>query len=118
MARLALTPTVLTKATPLNATSGQVALTGFTGVSYVNTGREFLVFVVGSTASTLTENIGLTIQGQTVAAPTPALTTSATNIVGPFPSQFNQTDGSNNIFIDLSSVVGVTVMLCQMPGVS
>lgn len=117
MARLALTPTLLTKATPLNITAPQVGLGANTGVQWVNSGQQFLIVVVGATASTLTENIGITVQGQAVAAPTPALTINATSIVGPFPTQYNQVDGTNNIYVDFSSVAAITVLLCQWVGV-
>jgi hypothetical protein len=118
MARLALTPTQLTKASILQVTANLQSLGSNTGVQWVNSGREFLIMVLGSTASTLTENIELTIQGASVVAPTAVLTVSATQIVGPFSTQFNSTDGANNIFLDFSSTVGLQVMLCQMVGVS
>lgn len=118
MARLALTPTALTKATALNITDGLVSLGANTGVSFVNTGNVFLIVSLGATATTITENIGLTVQGQSVTAPTSAPPTNKISILGPWPSQFNQTDGSNNLFLDFSSQTAVTVMLCQMVGVS
>jgi hypothetical protein len=118
MARTTLTPVSLTKATPLQVTANLTSISAFTGVQWVNSGREFLVIVLGATAASVTENIGITIQGQPVTAPAPALTVSATQILGPFPTQFNQTDGTNNIYLDFTSTVACSVMLCLMPGVA
>lgn len=119
MALQTLTPTPLTKAQALNLTSLLTSLGSNTGVSFVNTGREFLVVSVGSTATTLTSDIFLTIQGQTVSpASTGPLATSAISVLGPWPSQFNKTDGSYTVEVDFSSTTGVTVALLQMVGVS
>lgn len=118
MARLALTPTPLTKATALNITAGLVSLGANTGVSFVNTGNVFLIVSLGATATTITENIGLTIQGQSVTAPTSAPATNGISILGPWPSQYNTTDGTNTVTLDFSSQTAVTVLLCQMVGVS
>lgn len=94
------------------------AMTGFTGVQWANTGREILLVNVGTTATTLTFNIGTTVLGESVTAPTAAPTTSAITPYGPFPSSFNQpSSGTNQIYIDFSSVTNVTVALLQMPGV-
>lgn len=94
------------------------AMTGFTGFQWSNTGREIVAIINGATASNYTINIGTTIEGQAVAAMTGALPTSNTDpiLFGPFNRDFQQNDGLNSIYIDLSSVVTVTVAIFQMPG--
>ena len=97
------------------------AMTGFTGFQWSNTGQEIVAIINGATASNYTINIGSTVLGQAVAAFGPtALPTSNTDPIffGPFPSAFNQTDGLNSVFFDLSSVVTVTVAIFRMVGVS
>lgn len=103
---------------PLNLTALLTAgtLGANTGVSFVNTGREVLFVLMGSSSSTCSIAIGTTIEGQAVAALTPTLTTSATNIIGPFPSDENQPGGLINItFGTPANVTGVA--LCQFIGV-
>lgn len=96
-----------------------VAMTGFTGVSWSNTGREVLFVNLGSTATTETENIGVSILGQAVTALSQTPGVSTITLYGPFPSVFNQpSSGTNQIWIDFSSVVSLTVALIQIPGVS
>ena len=97
------------------------AMTGFTGFQWSNTGQEIVAIINGATASNYTINIGSTVLGQAVAAFGPtALPTSNTDPIffGPFPSAFNQTDGLNSVFFDLSSVVTFTVAIFRMVGVS
>lgn len=107
-----------TKQTILNPT--YTALTGFTGFQWSNTGREIVAIINGATASTYTINVGATVLGQAVTAFTGNLPTSNTapQFFGPFPSQFNQTDGLNSIFFDVGTVTTVTVAILQLPGVS
>lgn len=112
-----LTAQPLTKTTLLNPTYD--TLSAVTGVSFPNTGREFLAIINGSTASTATVNLGVTVEGQSVTPFTEVLPTSNTapQFLGPFPpSHFNQSDGT--VHIDLSSITGLTVALLQLPGVS
>lgn len=116
MARLALTPQV-------HSYNGVAvtyqAMTGYTGVSWSNTGREVLWVNLGSTATTETENIGVSVLGQAVTALTQTPTVSAITPYGPYPSVFNQpSSGTNQVWIDFSSVVGLTVALLQIPGVA
>lgn len=116
MARLALTPQI---ASYNGVTLTYQAMTGYTGVEWSNTGREILLVNLGATATTETENIGVTILGQAVTglSETPAL--SAITPYGPFPIQFNQpSSGTNQIWIDFSSVTALTVALLQIPGVA
>lgn len=96
------------------------AMTGFTGFQWSNTGSEIVAIINGATASNYTINIGTTIEGQAVAAFGPtALPTSNTDPIffGPFARDFNQNDGLNSVFIDLSSVATVTVAIFRMVGV-
>lgn len=118
MARTALTPTVLgTGAT--NLTTALAALGSATGVQWSNTGKEVLYVSVGATPTTVTENIGVTVLGQGVTAPTVALSANTVYAIGPFPSAFNQpSSGTNQIFLDFSSSTAVSVALVQLPGVS
>ncbi|MGH3438868.1 MAG: hypothetical protein ACRDRN_20655 [Sciscionella sp.] len=116
MARLALTPQI---AGYNGVTLNYQAMTGFTGVQWSNSGREILLVNLGATATTGTENIGVSILGQAV---TPLSETPSISMItpyGPFPSVFNQpSSGTNQIWIDFSSVVTLTVALLQIPGVS
>lgn len=120
MALLSLTPTVLGKATtPVNVTSALTSLGANTGVLFSNSGKEFLVVSVGTTATTGTSDIGITVQGQTVpGVSSGAISTSATSILGPWPSQFDRTDGSYDVEVDFSSSAGVSVALFQYAPVS
>lgn len=116
MARLALTAQPFTKSALLAPTF--VAVTGFTGVQWQNTGREVLAVINGATASNYTVNIGTTFAGHAVAGDGPtALPVSNTvpQFLGNWDRYYNQPDG--NIWIDLSSVATVTVALLQLPGV-
>lgn len=116
MARLALTPQV---ASYNGVVLSYQTMTGFTGVQWSNTGREILLVNLGSTATTETQNIGVSVLGQAVAVLSQTPTVSTITPYGPFPSVFNQpSSGTNQVYIDFSSVTGLTVALLQMPGVS
>lgn len=118
MSRQALTPQQFTKqGSLLNPTYS--ALTGATGISFPNTGREVVAFINGSTASTATVNFAAAPLGQTITPFSVAMPTSNTTpqFLGPFPpTQFN--DANGNVNIDLSSVTGLTAAVLQTPGVS
>ncbi len=119
MTLLTLTATPVTKAAPLNLTALLTSLGANTGVLFTNTGRELLLVSVGATPTTPTSDIGLTIQGQTVPGVSGgALATTAISCLGPYPSQFNKTDGTYEVEIDFSSNTSVLVALIQMVGVS
>lgn len=96
------------------------AMTGFTGFQFSNSGQQLVAIINGATASNYTINIGTTVEGQAVTAFTGALPTSNTDPIffGPFPLDFNQTDGLSSLYFDLSSVVTVTVAVFQIVGVS
>src|SRR5579864_6249147 len=107
MARLALTPQV---AGYNGVVLSYQAMTGFTGVSWSNTGREILFVNLGATATTETENIGVSILGQAVTPLSQTPTVSTITPYGPYPSVFNQpSSGTNQIWIDFSSVAALTV---------
>lgn len=121
MARLSLTPTQLPKtgaSAPLNLTALIAAgtLGANTGVTFSNSGREFLVIAVASGGSTCTVNIGATIEGQAVTAITPTLTASVTEIIGPFPADEDQ-PGGVTVNVDFGTPANVTVALLQTVGV-
>lgn len=121
MARLTLTPTQLPKtgaSAPLNITSLIAAgtLGSNTGVSFANSGREFLALTMGSSASTAIVNIGTTVEGQAVTSITFNPTVSVTSIIGPFPADENQPGAL--IFVDFGTPANVTgVALLQFVGV-
>lgn len=116
MSRLALTPTATAYA---GVAQSLTALTGFTGVSWNSTGREILVVSVGSTATTITGNVGSTVLGQAVTAFSWTPATTQTTYYGLFPSAFNEpSSGTNAIYLDFSAVTNVSVMLLQVQGVS
>ncbi|MEV5710176.1 hypothetical protein [Actinoallomurus sp. NPDC052274] len=119
MALLTLTAQPLQKALPLNLTGALVSLGANTGVTFVNTGREILAVSVGATPTTPTSDIWLTIQGQSVPGVSGGpLATNAIALLGPWPSQFNRTDGSYQVQVDFSAQTNVSVALLQVPGVA
>lgn len=119
MALLSLNPTQLGKAAALNVTALLTSLGTNTGVLFPNTGREFLVVSMGTTASTPDTPIWLTIQGAAVGSVVAgALGTSAISVLGPWSSQFDKTDGTFDVEVDFSSAVGISVALLQLPQVS
>ncbi|MCX4750899.1 hypothetical protein OG455_41195 [Kitasatospora sp. NBC_01287] len=119
MSLLSLSPTQLPRtgaSAPLNLTTLMAAgtLGSNTGVTWANTGREFLVIAVASGGSTCSIPIGTTIEGQAVAPLTPTLTASATNVIGPFPS--DETLGGV-MTVNFGTAANVTVALVQYIGV-
>lgn len=119
MALLSLTPTALGKSSAVNVTTLLQSLGANTGVLFPNTGREFLVVSMGTTASTGASDIFITIQGAAVGSVTSgALTTSAISFIGPWSSQFDKTDGTYDVEVDFSSSAGISVALMQYVGVS
>src|SRR5690242_10477410 len=98
MSLLTLTPTQFPRtgaSAPLNLTTLMAAgtLGSNTGVSFSNTGREVLFVNVAVGGSTGSIAIGTTVEGQAVSPLTPTLTSSAINVLGPFPSDENQPGG-------------------------
>lgn len=80
------------------------------GISFRSSGRQFVHIKNGSGASiTVTETIGATIQGQSVTAPTSTIAAGADRFYGPYPDDYKQQDGTDNIYLGISSVTTVTV---------
>lgn len=102
---------------PVNLTALMAAgtLGGNTGVSFVNTGREVLYANVASGGSTGSVAIGTTIEGQPVTAIPLTLTSSAVNVIGPFPADENQPGGT--ITVTFGTPANVTCALLQNSGV-
>ena len=121
MARLALVPTAVSGLTAISLTDLIAAgtLGANTGVSYANSGREFLAVAVAAGGSTCTVNIGTTIEGQAVTSLTITLTASKTMVIPPFHSDVNQT-GANagQAWVDFGTAANVTVALLQVLGTS
>jgi hypothetical protein len=117
MARLALTPTVLAKNAPTDITTLLAAgtLGANTGVSFSNSGREFLVVSVAAGGSTCSVNIGTTTEGQQPPALTPALTASKVEIFPPFPFDEDQ-PATGLMWVDFGTPANVTVALIQFAG--
>lgn len=116
MTRQAITPQPFPKNTLLNPTYS--SLSGVTGIEFQNTGHEVLAVINGSTASTATIDLGFQVEGQTIAPVSQVLPTSNTTpqFLGPFSTHFTNPDG--NVYIDLTSITGLTVAVLQMPGVN
>lgn len=120
MSLLTLTPTQLPKtgaAAPLNLTTltAAGALGSNTGVTWSNSGREFLVVNVAAGGSTCSIAIGTTIEGQAVSPLTPTLTASAWNVIGPFPTDEEGAGGM--MTVTFGTPANVTVALVQFVGV-
>lgn len=80
------------------------------GISFRSSGRQFVHIKNGSGSSiTITETIGATVQGQTVTAPTSTIAAGAERFYGPYPDDYEQQDGTNNVYLGFSSITTVTV---------
>jgi hypothetical protein len=113
---LTLTPIQLPKtgaAAPLNLTALLTAgaLGANTGVTWSNTGRESLFVQVGATTSTCSIAIGTTIEGQAVAPLTPVLVANSINVIGPFPTDEESSNGMISVaFGTPANVTGVSLL--------
>ena len=121
MARVTLTPVNLAGTAGLTLpTSGAQALTGFTGVNFVNNGLVFLAVYVGSAgACNMDPWIGGQVQGQAYPTnPSPfrkALANSTNYLFGNWSAKdFTQLDGTGLMYIDFSNVTGNSVTLYQL----
>lgn len=97
-----------------------VALTGFTGLQFPNTGREVVEIINGATAATYTVNVGAQVGGHAVTGDGPTacpVSNTAPQRLGPFPAYYNQ-PGTNLVQIDFSNVTTVTAAVTQRPGVN
>ncbi|MGW3305889.1 hypothetical protein ACWDG9_04790 [Streptomyces sp. NPDC001073] len=80
------------------------------GVSLRSSGKQVLHVKNASGSSiTVTLKIGRTVQGQAVTAPTATVAAGADKFFGPFSDDYEQPDGKDNVYVDLSSVTSVTV---------
>lgn len=80
------------------------------GCSFRNSGKQVLHVKNGSGSSiTVTLKIGKTVQGQAVTAPTATVAAGAEKFFGPFPDDYDQLDGTENVYVDFSAVTSVTV---------
>lgn len=118
MARVTLAPVTLAGPSGLLLpAAGAQALTGFTGVQFVNNGMVFLVAYIGAAgAGNVQSNIGRKVQGQPYPAATlqAAVANSSNYLFGPWSAaDFTQLDGSGNAWIDFSVVAGNSVTLYQ-----
>jgi hypothetical protein len=121
---LTVSPTTLTAGggSPTNLTSALSGspLSSNTGILFQNTGHEVVVVQTGSGGSTtVSSDIGTTVQGQTVPAVSGG-TQAASQIVlyGPYPSQYDRQDGTNDIEIDFGTGANVSgVVVLHIPGV-
>ena len=124
MSLLALTPIDLTPggATPTDLTAALTAspLGSNTGVTFPNTGREIVIVQTNATgASIQTSDIGTTVQGQTVPGiASPSQAASDISIYGPYPSQFDKQDGTDDVEIDFGTEADIAgVVVLRLPGV-
>jgi hypothetical protein len=120
MSILTLTPSQFPKVgagAPLNLTTLIAAgvVGSNTGVQWTNTGKEVLICAVASGGSTCSIAIGTTIEGQAVSPLTPTLVSSATNVLGPFPTDLEAAGGL--ITITFGTPASITAALLQFVGV-
>ncbi|MFE7762943.1 hypothetical protein [Streptomyces sp. NPDC057438] len=80
------------------------------GVSLRSSGKQVLHVKNGSGSSiTVTLKIGKTVEGQAVTSPTATVGAGADKFFGPFNDNYEQPDGTDTVFVDLSAVTSVTV---------
>ena len=112
MARTALTAQSLTS---VGMTPAYASADNANGENFSNNGRRVLhVKNTGGGSCTVTVAISATVDG--IAATNRTVTVAATTgdrLIGPFPSVYNQTDGSINV--DYSTGTGVTRALFDLP---
>jgi hypothetical protein len=117
MARVTLTPVMLAGAQGLTLpTAGVQALTGFTGVQFVNNGQLMLVVYNGTGSQTITQNIGGKVQGLTPTVAPVSLTASTNTMWGPWSQKdYTQLDGTGMQYIDFGGTqANLTVTLYQL----
>ena len=73
--------------------------------------------VVNGSGSSInvTPQIAKKVEGLSVTSPARAVAAGATRFFGPFSDSYNQLDGKDTVFVDLSAVATVTVSLLEMP---
>ena len=124
---LTVTPAVLTAGgaspTSLTALLAAGGLGSNTGILFQNSGREIVFVQTNATSggTTVTSDIGTTVQGQTVPgiAPGSAQAASTIQMYGPYPSQYDRQDGTYDIEIDFGTPANVSgVVVVHLPGVA
>lgn len=116
MARLSLSAVSCSRLGVDVTTAALVAIGANTGVQFTNSGAQALVINNASAgAVTVTENIGVRVEGQGVTAPTITIPAGKTWLVGPFhPRNFLAGDGSGTTQIDIAPQTSVSVGLISL----
>lgn len=85
------------------------------GMAYDSDGTE-LVLVKNADASphTMTVDIPVTVDGQTVTDKTVAVAAGATVFAGPFGSEYRQSDG--RVHLNFDSATSMTIAVLNLPG--
>lgn len=122
VALLTLTPVSLDigGAAPVDLTADLAAspLGSDTGVVFPNDLRSFLI-VQATAATTVTSDIGLTVQTEQVPGVSGNIAAAGIYMYGPYPSQYDRTDGSTDIEVDFGTPASVSgVIVLHVPGVS
>lgn len=106
--------------TDLTAALAASLLGSNTGILFPNTGHEVVYIQTNATSggSTVSSDIGATIQGQAVPAKQPPSPQAASKILmyGPYPSQYNKPDGSGHVQIDIGTPANVTGIVVVRQG--
>jgi hypothetical protein len=87
------------------------------GMTFQNTGKEYVLVSTTGTATTVSEKIGKTVQGSQPPANTVSVqaTTPTPEIIGPFSTDYNQ-PGGNLVELDFSANTGVSVAVMRFQG--
>lgn len=124
MTLLALTATQLVQGggTPFNLTAALAAspLGSNTGITFPNTGRETVYVQTNATSggTTVTSDIGTTVQGQAVPGIQVTQAPSLIQRYGPYPSQYDAPGGANTVEIDFGTPANVSgVVVVRQGGV-
>lgn len=125
MALLTLTPISLVAGggSPTDLTAALTAspLGANTGILFQNTGHEVVFVQTNATAggTTVTSDIGTKVQGQTVPGVSGGTQpVSDIRMYGPFPSQYDVQDGTEDVEIDFGTPANVSgVVVVKIPGV-
>lgn len=122
MTLLNLTPQPLTVggASPTDLTTALAAslLGSNTGILFPNDLRS-IVIVQATAATTVTSEIGVTVEGESVPGVPGNIAAAGIYLYAPYPSQFDKQDGTGDVEVDFgtpASVGGVVVV--HIPGVS
>lgn len=117
MARVTLTPVTKAGAAGLTipTATGAQALTGFTGVQFINNGMMTLVVYNGTGSQTITQLIGRKVQSLAPTVAAVSLTASTVTEWGPWsPTDYTQLDGSGMQYIDFGgTAANLSVTLYQ-----